>query len=510
MKSVLSREQSRQFDGVAAERLGIPTLLLMENAGRGAADAILSEFAPRSVVVVAGTGNNGGDGFVVARHLRLARVSVLVFVVGDVGRMTGDAAVMAGAWVGMGGAREVIARPEELSRLVDALGRADLVVDALFGTGLSRPIEGLVASAITAINASSRPVVALDVPSGLDTDTARIWGCAVRATTTVAFSHSKPVHFTATGADYGGTLEVRSIGVVDEAPLHVGEVAVRPESADLRGWLGPRPLTLHKGRAGRVMVLGGSVGTSGAALLAARGALRGGAGLVTHVGTRESILGIESRSVEAMTAVLDERRIVESLDEQLARADAIVFGPGLGFSRTARLIAHTVLSGCHAPLVVDADGITLLAEDPKVLASSGPPRVLLPHPGEMARLLDTTIEEVLLSPLGAVAAAVQRTFATVVLKGPYTVVGAPGRTPAIVGRPCPALSVGGSGDVLAGLVGALLVEHGPFEAAMLGVALHNEAGQLWQQRTGAARGLLAHEIADGLPEAFARLAEPDR
>lgn len=507
MKRVLSRDESRRFDSVAAGCLQIPTLLLMENAGRGAAEAIMEQYGPASVVVVAGTGNNGGDGFVVARHLEMAKIPTHTFVVGEVNRMTGDAAIMHRALVGMGASVRVIAEPTDLSELREALGQTQLAVDALFGTGLSRSIEGLLATVIDLINQASIAVVALDVPSGLDTDEGKVWGVAVRASTTVAFAHLKPIHFTAVGVEHSGNLVVRSIGVPSTLPVEVEHVASLVEMTDVRALLPIPSPVLHKSKAGRVMVVAGAPGTSGAALLAARGALRAGAGLVTHVGTKDTIAGIESRVLEAMTAPLDNQRLAESLDERLALADAIVLGPGLGFAREARLIAHVVMNGAHAPLVIDADAITLLAGDPGALAKSGPPRVLSPHPAEMARLLGCTTEDVLRAPLAAAMEAAHRTSATVVLKGPYSIVAAPGHVPAYVGGPCPALAVGGSGDVLAGMLAALLVAHEPWDAAILAVTLHNQAGRLWQQRTGARSGLLAHEIADLIPAAFASLAE---
>ncbi len=507
MRSILTARASRELDQAAVSVTGLSTLVLMENAGRGAAELARSEFDCKRVLVTVGLGNNGGDGLVLARHLMLGGHEVEVFVVGDAQRIGGDARQMREAFVALGGRLDIIDGPAGLARFEEALRRATLLVDGLFGTGLSRPIEGWTAEVIRLVNESSCPVLALDLPSGLDSDQGRIYGLCVRATATVSFAHPKPAHFTSIGVEYSGRLFVTSIGISGSMTALVEPSARWFEASDARAHLGTRSLCLHKGRAGRVMVMAGARGTSGAGLLAARGALRAGAGLVTHVGTREAISELEPRVLESMTAVLDEHRLAEHLLEQVCRAQSVIVGPGLGLSETARLICRTLAKSARASVVLDADAITLLAEQPKLFESAAGPRVLLPHPVEMARLLGIDAEEVVRTPLETTRRAVELTEATVVLKGPYSVVGSPGRPLFVAGGPCPLLAVGGSGDVLSGIVAALLVDHPPLEAALLGVIVHNRTGAIHRGLTGTDRGMLAHELADHVPGAFASLAE---
>jgi len=510
MRAILSGRASRELDQAAVSTTGLPTLVLMENAGRGAAELARSEFDCQNVVVVAGLGNNGGDGFVLARHLMLDGRGVQVFVVGDAQRLGGDARQMRDAFLGLGGKLDQIDGPAGLARLREALGRATLLVDGLFGTGLSRAIEGWAAEVIRLVNDSTCPILALDLPSGLDSDQGRIHGLCVHATATVSFAHPKPAHFTSVGVEHSGRLHVTSIGISGGMTSLVEASARWFEPGDAEAHLRERSPCLHKGRAGRVMVMAGARGTSGAGLLAARGALRAGAGLVTHVGTREAISELEPRVLESMTAVLDEHRLAEHLLEQVCRAQSVVVGPGLGLSETARLVCRTLARSARASVVLDADAITLLAEQPKLFEGAVGPRVLLPHPLELARLLGLDAEEVVRSPFDTTRRAVELTQATVVLKGPYSVIGSPGRPLFVAGGPCPLLAVGGSGDVLSGIVAALLVEHPPSEAALLGVLVHNQAGVLHGQRTGTDRGLLAHELADHVPAALASLARGGR
>jgi ADP-dependent NAD(P)H-hydrate dehydratase / NAD(P)H-hydrate epimerase len=508
MRGVLTREQAQKYDRFASEQANVPSLLLMENAGRGAAECLLSlrNGAPGLVVVVAGPGNNGGDGFVLGRRLRVLGYAVEVWLVGAPARLVGDAKLMWDAYVGLGGQYGCVENESALPALQARLGAASTVVDALFGTGLGRPIVGLYARVIELMKQSSAFVFALDVASGLDANRGRILGVAVRAHATVTFGSPKLGHYTNDGVECSGRLEVVDIGIPDELCLQTGHSAVRLTAADLAPNLLPRSPASHKGRAGRIAVIAGHAGTSGAALLAARGALRMGAGMVTHVGLPATIASIESRVLEAMTRVLEPAALEQSLTAALVGMGAIVLGPGLGLGeQECRIVTH-VAEHATLPVVVDADALSILAHDITPLSRAKGPRILLPHRGELARLLELSNSEVEDDPFGALERAVQLTQAIVVLKGPYSFVGAPNQKTAIVGSPSGAMGTAGSGDVLSGVVAALAIDHTPVNAARLGVHLHGRAGILWAEARGVDRGLVAGDVADNLPLAVAELS----
>jgi ADP-dependent NAD(P)H-hydrate dehydratase / NAD(P)H-hydrate epimerase len=511
MRRVLSRQEARSFDRHATEVAGVPSLLLMENAGRGAADLLHQECrGVRGVtLVLAGPGNNGGDGFVLGRRLCLLGHAVEVWFVGDPSRLAGDAAVMRDAYVGIGGEYHTVSTEAELPGLQVRLKHVAVIVDALFGTGLARPIDGMYARVVEFVHASAAFVLALDIPSGLDANTGGILGAAVRADVTVTFGTEKLGHFSSSGIDCVGRLEVVDIGVPPSMTQHTGHSAERFEGEDLAQRLPARMASSHKVRAGRVAIVAGHAGTTGAALLAARGALRMGAGLVTHVGLAETIASIESRVLEAMTKSLDRGALEQSLSEAIRNMKSIVIGPGLGLGDLERRIVEFVVEHASVPVVIDADALTILADESRTLRRAAGPRILLPHRGELARLLRKTTADIEQDPFAALAQAVELTQGIVVLKGACSFVGAPNQKTAIVGSPCPALGTAGSGDVLSGVIGALAVDHSPFDAAMLGVHLHGRSGILWSRTRGVDRGMLASDIADNLPAAVAELARPN-
>jgi NAD(P)H-hydrate epimerase len=480
----------------------------MENAGRGATERLLALRVnqPGLVVIVVGPGNNGGDGLVLARRLQVLGFAAEVWSIGDPARLSGDARVMWDAYVGLGGFCGVVTDESGLTALERRLAAAGTIVDALFGTGLTRAVEGLQAAVIDRINRASAFVLALDVPSGLDANRGRILGCAVTADATVTFGAPKLGHFTSEGANVSGRLEVVDIGVPASRCAETGYSATFLGELELAPRWRPRAAASHKGSAGRVAIIGGHPGTIGAALLAAQGALRTGAGLVTHVGVPETIAAIETRVLETMTLRLDPAALETSLAAALEKMNAIVLGPGLGLGESQRRIVQYVVERAPTPVVVDADALTLLSESPDLCRSAAGPRILLPHRGELARLLGCSISVVEDDPFAAIERVVASTNAVVVLKGAYTFVGAPNQKTAIVAGPCPALGTAGSGDVLSGVVAALAVQHAAGEAAAIGVHLHHRAGAIWTDARQVDRGLIASDIADGLPVAVAELA----
>jgi hydroxyethylthiazole kinase-like uncharacterized protein yjeF len=505
MTPVLSRAQMREFDRHAIETCAVPGLVLMENAGRGATDVLVRELlagdaAGAHVVIVCGTGNNGGDGFVIARHLLVRGASVDVVLAGDPARVGGDAKANLDAWRGLGGAIHELGAGADLGLLERATQDADAIVDALFGTGLDRAVEGHLALVVAALNASTAPRFAVDLPSGLDADTGAALGVAVQAQVTATFAHHKLGLLTPHGASLAGRVHVVDIGVPGALVAHVGGSAQLMSGDDLAQWIAPRAPGAHKSSEGHVAIVAGSAGKIGAPQLVARGAMRAGAGLATIVTWPDAATAIEGHVLEAMTARIDPGKSGESLDAALAGKHAVVVGPGFGLGDDARAAVEYVLASWRGPVVVDADALTMFAGRPSVFMASKK-AILTPHPGELARLLDKRAEDVEADRFHAAREIVAATGAVVVLKGAHTIVASPDSRVALSPVACPALATAGSGDVLGGIIGAMACRLPPFEAACAGVMLHALAGEAWSRAHGGAdRGMLASEIADTLPQ----------
>jgi NAD(P)H-hydrate epimerase len=507
---VLSREQVRAFDRTTIDDSRVPSLVLMENAGRGVVDAIERcwphlPLSRARAVVVAGQGNNGGDGFVVARHLLGRGASVEVFLRGRASNVTGDARAELDAMCGLGiVAREVDA---DLEGLRAGLAGATFVVDAVFGTGLSRAVLGDDAAVLEAIMQARRPVVAVDVPSGLDANTGVALGTAVRADLTVTFAAHKLGLLTPGGARLAGKVVVADIGVPGPGMEHGGVSAQLLEPGDVARLLSPRLVGVHKNSAGHVVVLAGSRGHVGAAAMCAHAAFRAGAGLVTIATWPEVADQLDVRTVEVMTARLDRDNLAESVDHVLERANVVVIGPGFGKDDDARTVVRRVLATREGPSVVDADAVAMFAGDAEAFASSKGAAVLTPHPGELGVLLGCSTAEIENDRFAALRSCVERARSVTVLKGAHTIIGAPDELPVINASGTSALATAGSGDVLCGTIGALACSLDPFEAAFAGVHLHGLSAEAWSQDHGD-RGLLAHEIADAYPRLIARLLQP--
>jgi ADP-dependent NAD(P)H-hydrate dehydratase / NAD(P)H-hydrate epimerase len=508
MIPVLSRAEMRKFDAHASVACQVPSLLLMENAGRGAADLILRELglaegSMARVVVVCGTGNNGGDGFVVARRLLALGADPRVFLLVKAESLAGDALSNYRSFVGVGG-QVIELEPNQLSVLGHACEGARALVDAVFGTGLSREVSGFLRYAIEFMNGARCPVFALDVPSGIDADTGAVLGVAVRATNTITFAHPKLGLLTPSGMQYAGKLHCVDIGVPDTGLAQVGYGAEIVAASDVLNALGQRSISTHKGSAGRVTLIAGSPGKIGAALLAAQGALRAGAGLVTIAALPETAALLDQRVLEVMTARIDPVRIEASLDEILERADSVAIGPGLGLDQTAERIAQHVALRAKKCVVVDADAITHFAGRAEALQGALGEVVLTPHAGEMARIVGGTSQAVEADRFGTLAHAVALTRSVVLLKGHRTLIGAPDERTAINVTGSPVLATGGSGDVLTGILAAFAALLDARRAAYAAAYVHGVAAERLSRR-GVDRGVLAHEIADEVPFALGAL-----
>lgn len=496
MKPLLTAAQSREVDARAIA-CGISGAVLMENAGRGAAELLRAQLAgTRSTLVVAGAGNNGGDGYVLARHLHHLGEAVHVVAAAEPAALTGDARAAHAAYTAVGGAVTTLEQLE--ARLADA----SWIVDGLLGTWLTRPVVEPLAAIIRAINHSGRPVFSLDLPSGLHADTGAALGETIVATRTATFHAVKCGLATPNGRRHAGIIDVVSIGLPAGFAIPQEPAAWLFEAADAAATLEPRPVDVHKGRAGRVALGAGSAGTIGAALLAARGALRAGAGLVTVHSSADLSVPLASHLPEAMAAPL------ESLATSPARVLAL--GPGLGLQASTVALVAQLAANHPGPMVLDADALTALAQlglpALRALLKDAPgPRALTPHAGELARLTGRTVDVLEADRLTAARDAADEFGATVLYKGRHTVVATPGRTPWIIDAGHPVLAVGGTGDVLTGVLAAFAVELPLHEAAALAAHLHGAAGERWAANHGSDRGLLAHELADLLPQEFGAL-----
>ncbi len=457
----------------------------MERAGTAAFRALVRRWPEaRRVTVVCGAGNNGGDGFVVARRAREAGREVRVFVVGDPGRLGPDASAMLEAMRGAGVGWEPFAASAALE---------GVVVDALFGTGLSRPVTGAAASAIDAMNAAHGPILAVDVPSGLDPDTGSVRGRAVRASLTVTFIAPKRGLLTGAGPDHAGRVECDALGV---PPALQGQVPPAAERLDYDALpehpcLGARPRGAHKGDHGHVLVVGGERGFAGAVRLAAEAAARVGAGLVS-VATREAhAAAVSAVRPEVMSRGVEDEAAFAALAE---RATVVAVGPGLGQGRWGERMFACALGRAPGPLVVDADGLNHLAR----AGRRSPPRrgdwVLTPHPGEAARLLGAATADVEADRFAAAAAIRDRYGGVCVLKGAGTLVAAGGRPVGVCVNGNPGMATGGAGDVLTGIIAGLAAQGAaPAAAAAFGVCVHGKAGDRAARAEGE-RGLLAGDL----------------
>ncbi|MDR7483072.1 MAG: NAD(P)H-hydrate dehydratase [Armatimonadota bacterium] len=505
---VPTSQQMVVLDRRVAEEYGLPTLLLREAAGRRVADAAcrLVRGATPHAVVVAGKGNNGGDGLVAARVLAALGWDVRVLLLARDVEVAGDAAVNLQA-ARHAGVEVTNLDSTGVRGLRPALAAADLIIDALFGTGFRGPAVGLAARAIEAMNASGRPVLAIDIPSGVHGDTGAVEGPAVRARATVTMGLPKLGLVLLPGAEYAGTVWVASVGHPRRL-LDSPEITTRLVTrAMVDAAVPPRPLDAHKGQFGRVLVIAGAVGYTGAPVLAALGALRGGAGLV-RLAVPASIYPIVAASViEGMPVPLadEEGALAASAADQVlalaGEADVIACGPGLSRLHGPRQVVRRLLLDSRRPLVLDADALNCLADEADVLGQARVPVVLTPHPGELARLLGTDAGAIQRGRLDAAREAAARFHAVVVLKGARTLVASPEGEVFVVPTGNPAMATGGMGDVLTGAVAAFVGQGlAPLAAAWVAAYLHGLAGDLAAaSRPG---GLLARDVAAALPQAL--------
>jgi hydroxyethylthiazole kinase-like uncharacterized protein yjeF len=472
---------------------GTPGFALMLSAGQAVAEAAMDLAEEGPILVVAGRGNNGGDGFVAAAELAVRGREVSVILLCERDSLTGDAASAARGW-----------KYPVLPFNTQAIGRPALIIDALFGAGLNRTVKGEPQQMIEAINANGAPVLSVDLPSGVNGTTGAVMGIAVSATETVTFFRRKPAHLLLPGRIHCGRVRVADIGIDTSVLGEIQPQTFENISAFWRPWFPVPRIDGHKYSRGHALVVSGDMASTGAARLSARGALRAGAGLVTLASPRDALaINASALSAVMVSAVDTVVEFAELLTDR--RFNTCVIGPGAGLGGRTRDFVLTALSAKRS-LVLDADALTSFAEAPDRLfeaikASQDSQVVLTPHEGEFPRLFsDISNKHPLRSKLDRVRAAAERSGAVVLLKGPDTVVASPEGRAAIAANAPPWLATAGAGDVLSGMISGLLAQGVPaFEAACIGVWMHGEAAR------EAGPGLIAEDLPEVLPAVFRHL-----
>jgi len=525
MKVVTSQEM-RDIDRKAIERFGIPGHVLMERAGVAVASRIKDLFGKTRTVVLAGGGNNGGDGLVTARELFNSGWDVKVLLLIKEDKLSPDCLSELRI------ARQMGVPVEFRTEVTDNDLRGSVVVDAMLGTGLNKEIEGPMAGIIRFLNSSGSPVISVDIPSGISSDTGEIMGVAVRAGYTVTFGLPKRGHLLYPGAEFTGRLFVENIGFPEDL-LSSDELKIDLlEKGSVFNLIPERPKYSHKGNYGHVLVVAGSRGKTGAAFMAARACMRAGAGLVT-IGIPETLMDVfQSRVTEEMTLPLPDRGdgslsaraagvILRFLSE---RADVLCIGPGIGVSEETQGLISEILRTSRSPVVMDADAINSI-KDISVLKKTDAPVILTPHPGEMARLTSqrpeargqrsedresrTMIDMIEKDRINTALSFSKETGAYLVLKGVPTVIAGPEGRAFINSTGNPGMATAGTGDVLTGMIASFIAQGlTPLNAAILGVYMHGLAGDIAVREKGE-HSLIASDVTESLPAAFKAIKDAE-
>jgi ADP-dependent NAD(P)H-hydrate dehydratase / NAD(P)H-hydrate epimerase len=512
---VTTAVEMRALDRLAIDTYGIPGVILMENAGAQVARILWQEFpdlSVRPVAVLCGQGNNGGDGFVIARYLHNANVSVQVFIMGEPENIRGQARTHLEMLMRVGVLPQAVNTPESAQVVGAQLANYDILIDALLGTGLKAGVSGIFQQIIADMNASGRPIVAVDIPSGLSADVGTLIGGHVQAHLTVTMALPKRGSLLYPAAKHVGKLVVVDIGFPAAVREHESVRCHVLEPLTIASQLVRRTADTHKGSYGHLLIVAGGLGKTGAGVLASLAAFRSGAGLVSYALPHALNTAMEAKLTEVMTIALPEaeegvlgadagKRVMEWSEGK----DALILGPGLGTHPETVRCVHEILRQVRLPLVLDADGLNALALDPQSLSDIQASLILTPHPGELARLQQTTTAAIQADRLTAAREAAQAYHAIVVLKGAHTIIAEPEGTLYINLTGNPGMATAGSGDVLSGVIGALLGQgYAPSLAARIGVHIHGLAGDLAATTLGE-RALMAGDLVDMLPRAFQQI-----
>lgn len=506
---LLKAEEMKVIDQRASSEYGIPSLILMENAGLRTLEVIeeiLGDSINKSVIILAGKGNNGGDGLVIARHLLNSGAAVRVFLTGQVEELTPDSRLNYDILLRMGARILPLIGDEDLDRLMLSLMNADLIVDALYGIGFKGSLGQFESRIVKMVNWCRAPVVAVDIPSGVEADSGRVHGPAIKATHTVTFALPKIGLVLEPGKDYVGTLSVADISIpsflLEDSSIKTNLI----NEQMVRTLLKPRAADSHKGTYGHALVIGGSPGMTGAVMMASLAALRSGAGLVTAAVPESLAAVVDSNLMEIMTAPLAQTgqstialEALPAMENLLGTSSVCAIGPGMSRYPEAGTVVRFVLEKAGVPVVIDADGLNALQGDSTVFKNRQVPVVLTPHPGEMARLTGKSIEEIQSNRIEIACTFAHEWGVCLVLKGNKTIVANPAGEVYINISGNPGMATAGSGDVLCGVIAGLMAQGlKPQDAAFVGVYLHGLAGDLAAQVKGE-RGLIAGDLIAGLP-----------
>lgn len=497
---ILDAAQMRNIDRRTTERFGVPSIVLMENAALAVVDAIFEHY-PQSdrVALVCGTGQNGGDGFAVARHLENRGVVPVIVIVGERGAVQGDAATNLRICEQLGIPIYDVRAMDDIETVLAHIADADLLVDALFGTGLNRAPTGIQAEVIRALAELRIPVLAVDLPSGANASSPEPFDPCIQAEFTVTFAAPKLCHIFEPAALYCGEVIVADISIpeiaIDDEQVTLALITPR----DIEPHVSPRLPMTHKGTYGHVGIIAGSPGRSGAAVLCARGAIRTGAGLVTVMTDEMTAKLVHVGSIESMT--YSEPDLARFLENKTA----VLAGPGLADDEQAYENTRAMIEAIDLPLVIDASALNAFAGRPDQLNPRNLPRVITPHPGELARILGSDARSINADRIAVAREASRATNCVVVLKGYQTLVAEPDGHVYVNPTGNPGMASGGMGDVLAGIIAALLArDTDPLDAACTGVYLHGLAGDLLRDEMGDT-GLAAMDLAEKIPAAIQRV-----
>ncbi|MBF0226540.1 MAG: NAD(P)H-hydrate dehydratase [Desulfobacterales bacterium] len=506
---LVTAAEMQKMDKMTIESFGLPGIVLMENAGRGAVQFFFKIFSEdlkkknQKIGIICGRGNNGGDGFVIARYLSQKDIDVTVFLLGTFDLIKGDAATNLKLLFPLN--IKIVEMPdhETFFEYKTLIAEQNILVDAIFGTGLKSEVKGYFKEIIDFINQLEKPVFAVDIPSGLNSDSGEICGTCVKALATATFGFHKIGHIILNGQEYTGILELIDIGIPNYIVKSVNPQHILLTNDLVKSYFKKRPNDSHKGMNGHVFVIGGAPGKTGAPAMASMAALRAGAGLVT-LGIAKSLNPIlESIMLEAMTAPLqDENGIIglsafEEIIELIQEKTCIALGPGIGINSTTKELIFSIIQKSNIPIVIDADAINCLAQNVNILKAASAPIILTPHPGEMARLLGQTTKDVQKNRI-----ALARDFAVnykvyLVLKGAQTIIVNPDGYVYINSAGNPGMASGGMGDVLTGVIAAFIAQGYSIERAVqMGVYIHSAAADRLYEKL---YGFLASDVMDEIP-----------
>ncbi len=512
MQPILTSRAQRELDDQAHAE-GITSLALMESAGRSTAKIILArvpDIENKRVVIICGHGGNGGDGLVVGRYLQDRSSHIVVFLLAQRGQLRSDTATNA-AVLEKQGSVSLIYLTDDLSPLQKALTEADVVIDALFGVGLDRPLKGRHSQVIKMINDCQAQRIALDIPSGLPADNGQSFDCAVDAKLTIAMGYLKPAHLLFPARHHVGEVAIAAVDYPERARAKINPAAFLVERADIEPLFPARRQNGHKGDFGRVLVIAGSQGMTGAAILTSQAALRSGAGLVYLAAPQALNSILEATLIETITIPLPDHQgrlsntAKEPLLTNLEEKDVLAIGPGLSRSSQVGDLVRAVLAETRVPVVLDADGIHAFVDHLHLLKEVDTELILTPHPGELARLIKISAEEISADRFVIARSFAQQYHLHLVLKGKPTVIASPCGEMFVNPTGNTGLASGGSGDVLAGIIAGLIGQGASgLDAAILGVYLHGFTADLLAANS-AERAILPTDLLSLLPQAIFKL-----